>query len=59
MPDSLTKNDKIYLDAYQLAMADGFVTEKERNMLLFQAKTLGINADRIKYLEFYFDDQKR
>ena len=58
MPDSLTKNDKIYLDAYQLAMADGLVTEKERNMLSFQAKTLGINADRIKYLEIYFDDQQ-
>ena len=58
MPDSLTKNDKIYLDAYQLAMVDGLVTEKERNMLSFQAKTLGINADRIKYLEIYFDDQQ-
>ena len=54
MPESLTKNDKIYLDAYELAFADGILTEKERAMLSFQANTLNLNEDRVKFLESNF-----
>ena len=43
MPGSLTKNDKSCIDAYKLAIADGIITEKERGMLFFQAKTLGLS----------------
>jgi uncharacterized membrane protein YebE (DUF533 family) len=57
MPDSITKNDKTYLDAYELAIADGIITEKERGMLSFQAKTLGLSDDRVQFLESYFDDK--
>jgi len=57
MPESLTKNDKTYLDAYELAIADGIITEKERGMLSFQAKTLGLSDDRLKFLESQFDDK--
>ena len=57
MPESLTKNDKTYLDAYELAIADGIITEKERGMLSFQAKTLGLSDDRLKFLESHFDDK--
>ena len=56
MPESLTKNDKTYLDAYMLAIADGTITEKERGMLLFQAKTLGLSDDRLKFLESHFNN---
>ena len=56
MPESLTKNDKTYLDAYDLAIADGTITEKERGMLSFQAKTLGLSDDRLKFLESHFND---
>lgn len=57
MPDSITKNDKTYLDAYELAIADGIITEKERGMLSFQAKTLDLSDDRVQFLESYFDDK--
>ena len=48
------RNDKIYLDAYELAFADGILTEKERAMLSFQANTLNLNEDRVKFLESNF-----
>ena len=54
---SLNKNDKTYLNAYELATADGIITEKERGMLSFQAKTLGLSDDRLKFLESHFDDK--
>tara|TARA_Y100001949_G_scaffold118432_1_gene100598 strand:+ start:101 stop:745 length:645 start_codon:yes stop_codon:yes gene_type:complete len=57
MPESLTKNDKTYLDAYELAIADGIITEKERGMLSFQAKTLGLSDVRLKFLESHFNDK--
>ena len=57
MPESLTKNDKTYLDAYELAIADGIITEKERGMLSFQPKTLRLNDDWLKFLESHFDDK--
>jgi len=51
MPDSFTTKEKMYLDAYALAMEDGTITERERQLLDMQAKTLELDGSRVKYLE--------
>ena len=50
-------NIDLFKGAYELAIADGIITEKERGMLYFQAKTLGLSDDRLKFLESHFDDK--
>ena len=51
MPESHTKTEQIYLEAFSIAMEDGIVTEEERKMLQIQARSLGLNASRISHLE--------
>ena len=57
MPESFTKEELSYLDAYALAMEDLIVTTEERKFLNLQAKSLELNAERIVYLESWFDSQ--
>ena len=56
-PESITKEELSYLDVYALAMEDLIVTTEERKFLNLQAKSLELNAERIVYLESWFDSQ--
>jgi len=55
MPESFTTAERTYLEAYELAMEDLIVTEEERKFLQLQAKTLGLDANRISHLESWYD----
>ena len=54
MPEAHTKNEEAYLEAFSIAMDDGIVTNDERKMLNLQAKTLGLDEDRVAYLESFY-----
>ena len=54
MPEAHTGTEEAYLEAFSIAMDDGIVTKDERRMLNLQAKTLGLNEERINHLESYF-----
>ena len=56
MPESFTEAERTYLEAYELAMEDLIVTEEERKFLQLQAKTLGLDANRISHLEAWYDE---
>ena len=56
MPESFTAAERTYLEAYELAMEDMIVTKEERKFLQLQAKTLGLDEDRITHLESWYDE---
>ena len=43
--------EKVYMEAYKVAMEDFIITDDERKMLKIQAKTLGISDQRVAELE--------
>ena len=51
MPEAHTGNEEAYLEAYSIAMDDGIVTADERKMQNLQAKTLGLDEERVNHLE--------
>jgi len=55
MPESFTKNEESYLEAYSAVMDDFTVTEGERRLLELTAKNLGLNNARVEYLEDWFN----
>jgi hypothetical protein len=55
MPESFTKNEESYLEAYSAVMDDFTVTEGERKLLELTAKNLGLNNARVEYLEGWYD----
>ena len=55
MPESFTPDEKVYLEAYELAMEDLIITAEERRFLQLQAKTLGLNEQRVQHLETWYD----
>ncbi|HJN56263.1 MAG TPA: hypothetical protein QF646_07770 [Candidatus Poseidoniales archaeon] len=55
MPESFTANEKVYLEAYELAMEELSITAEGRRFLQLQAKTLNLNEQRIQYLESWYD----
>lgn len=57
LPESHTNEELGYLEMYSLAKKDGKITKNERSMLDLQAKSYGINSERIKYLESWFDEE--
>ena len=59
MPDAFTTKEKMYIDAYGLAMEDGSITDRERQLLNMQAKTLELDPYRVKYLEKWHDGDKK
>ena len=56
MPESFTTAERTYLEAYELAMHDLIVTKEERKFLQLQAKTLGLDENRISHLESWYDE---
>jgi len=55
MPESFTKEEESYLEAYSTVMDDFTVTEGERRLLELTAKNLGLNDERVEYLEGWYD----
>ncbi|MDP6906242.1 MAG: hypothetical protein QF440_02365 [Candidatus Thalassarchaeaceae archaeon] len=55
MPESFTKAEESYIEAYSMVMDDGILTENERKLLSLQAKNLGLNAARVEYLEEWYN----
>ena len=51
MPETFTKAEQSYIEAYGIAMEDRIITEEERRFLKLSAKTLGLDQDRIDYIE--------
>ena len=41
--------------AYEIAMEDRIITEEERKFLKLQAKTLGLDQERIDYIESWYN----
>ena len=58
MPESFTKAEESYIEAYSMVMDDGVLTENERKLLSLQAKNLGLNSDRIEYLEEWYSNSQ-
>jgi tellurite resistance protein len=57
MPEAHTDTEEAYLEAFSIAMDDGIVTVDERKMLNLQAKTLGLDEERVNHLESFFLSQ--
>lgn len=57
MPEAHTDTEEAYLEAFSIAMDDGIVTVDERKMLNLQAKTLGLDEERVNHLESFFLNQ--
>ena len=55
MPETFTKADQSYIEAYEIAMEDRIITEEERKFLKLSAKTLGLDQDRIDYIESWYN----
>ena len=55
MPETFTKAELSYIEAYEIAMEDRIITEEERKFLRLQAKTLGLDDERIEYIESYYN----
>ena len=45
------------MSEFQIAMEDKIITAEERKFLVLQAKTLGLDQERIDHLEGWYDDQ--
>ena len=56
MPEAFTKAELSYIEAYEIAMEDRIITDEERKFLKLQAKTLGLDDERIKYIENWYDE---
>ena len=54
MPQTFTKAEQSYLEAYAMVMDDGVLTENEQKLLDLQAKNLGLDQARVEYLETWF-----
>ena len=54
MPQAFTKDEQSYLEAYAMVMEDGVLTKNEQKLLKLQAKNLGLNQDRVEYLETWY-----
>ena len=55
MPEAFTKAELSYIEAYEIAMEDRIITNEERKFLKLQAKALGLDDDRIVYIESWYD----
>jgi hypothetical protein len=55
MPEAFTKGELSYIEAYEIAMEDRIITKEERKFLKLQAKALGLDEDRIVYIESWYD----
>ena len=55
MPETFTKAEESYIEAYEIAMEDRIITEEERKFLKLSAKTLGLDQDRIDYIESWYN----
>ena len=56
MPEAFTKAELSYIEAYEIAMEDRIITDEERKFLKLQAKTLGLDDERVKYIETWYDE---
>tara|TARA_E500000331_G_C17255569_1_gene712918 strand:- start:600 stop:1994 length:1395 start_codon:yes stop_codon:yes gene_type:complete len=56
MPEAFTKTELSYIEAYEIAMEDRIITDEERKFLKLQAKTLGLDDERVKYIENWYDE---
>ena len=59
MPEAHTQNELKYLEIYSIAMEDGIISSSERSMLEIQAEVFQIDEKRRKYLENWYDIEKR
>ncbi|MEC9117974.1 MAG: EF-hand domain-containing protein, partial [Candidatus Thermoplasmatota archaeon] len=57
LPESHTNEELGYLEMYALAKKDGQITKNERSMLDLQARSYGIESERMKYLESWYDGE--
>jgi len=55
MPEAFTKAELSYIEAYEIAMEDRIITDEERKFLKLQAKTLGLDQERIEYIETWYN----
>ncbi len=58
MPESHTNEELGYLEMYALASRDGKITTNERSMLNLQAKSYGIEEERMVHLEKWYEQEK-
>ena len=56
MPEVFIKAELSYIEAYEIAMEDRIITNEERKFLKLQAKTLGLDDERVKYIETWYDE---
>ena len=56
MPEAFIKGELSYIEAYEIAMEDRIITNEERKFLKLQAKTLGLDDERVKYIETWYDE---
>jgi hypothetical protein len=56
LPQTFTKDEQSYLEAYAMVMDDGILTENEQKLLKLQAKNLGLNQARVEYLETWYTE---
>ena len=56
MPEAFTNTELSYIEAYEIAMEDRIITNEERKFLKLQAKTLGLDDERVKYIENWYDE---
>tara|TARA_B100000029_G_C17045064_1_gene767404 strand:- start:83 stop:574 length:492 start_codon:yes stop_codon:yes gene_type:complete len=57
MPESHTNEELGYLELYAMTKADGIITKSERVLLDLQAKSHGLNHERMTYLENWYDSE--
>ena len=55
MPEAFTKAELSYIEAYEIAMEDRIITKEERRLLKLSAKTLGLDKERIDYIESWYN----
>ena len=55
MPEAFTKAEQSYIEAYEIAMEDRIITEEERKFLRLSAKTLGLDKERVDYIESWYN----
>ena len=55
MPETFTKAELSYIEAYEIAMEDKNITEEGRKFLALSAKTLGLDDERVDYIESWYN----
>ena len=55
MPETFTKAELSYIEAYEIAMEDKSITEEGRKFLALSAKTLGLDDERVDYIESWYN----